>query len=151
MSLYHQLNEWGKKHQPKWLVVIRVALGLCLFVKGIQFIQNSTLISQMISGSSFQNFTWLQTVIPWLHLLGGVLIIIGLFTRLATLIQVPILLGAVFFVNSKRGVFAGESDLLFSIIILLLLIFFLVEGGGPFSWDGAMRREKKDPNKYPAA
>ena len=151
MSLQHQLNEWGRKHQPKWLVVIRAALGLCLFIKGIQFIQNSTLIGQIISGSSLQQFTWLQTVIPWLHLLGGALIIIGLFTRIAVLIQIPILLGALFFVNSNKGVFAGQSDLLFSIIVLLLLIFFLFEGGGPFSWDRTLRREKKSPGKYPAS
>ncbi len=149
MSLQHQLNEWGRKHQPKWLVVLRAALGLCLFIKGIQFIQNTTMIGQIISGSSLQNFTWIQTVIPWLHLLGGFLIIIGLFTRIATLVQIPILIGAIFFVHSKKGIFAGESDLLFSIIILLLLIFFFIEGGGPFSWDKALRKERKEPDKYP--
>ena len=150
MSLQSQLNEWSNKHHPKWMIVLRVGLGLCLFIKGIQFIQNTTLIGQIISGSSLQNFTWLQTVIPWLHLLCGVMIIIGLFTRIASLVQIPILIGAIFFVHSKKGVFAGESDLLFSIVILLLLVIFLIEGGGPLSWDNSIRKEKRDHLKYPA-
>lgn len=144
MSLQSQLNKWSNNHHPKWLVVLRVGLGLCLFIKGIQFIQNTTLISQIISGSSFQKFIWLQTVIPWIHLLGAVFIIIGLFTRIAILFQIPILIGAIFFVHSRKGIFAGETDLLFSIVIFILLIVFLVEGGGPFSWDHSLHKEKRN-------
>ncbi len=143
MNLIKNLNEWSSQHHPKWLVVLRVVLGLLLFLKGIQFIQNSTLIGQMISESpSLQNFIKFQTVIPWLHLLGGLLIILGLFTRIASLVQVPILLAAIIFVNAKKGVFAGESDLLFSIVILILLIVFIIEGGGPFSLDNRRRKQK---------
>lgn len=136
MSYLHQIGEWGHTHNPKWLVVLRVVLGLCLFIKGFGFIQNSALLEQYLTQSFFgKNALWLVTVIPWIHLLGGTLIVIGLFTRLAALAQIPILLGAVFFVNSKRGIFAGESDLLFSIVILILLIFFLVEGARFLSLD----------------
>jgi len=71
------------------------------------------------------------------------MLIAGLFTRLSVLLQVPVLFGAVFFVNSKGSIFAGESDLLFSVIVLLLLLFFLIEGGGPFSLDNALRNNKK--------
>ncbi len=63
------------------------------------------------------------------------MIVIGLFTRIAALLQIPILIGAIIFVNTKSGVYSGESDLLFSIIVLVLLIFFLIEGGGPYSVD----------------
>ena len=44
MSLMHQMNEWSSKHHPKWLVVLRVVLGLCLLLKGLSFIQNSVLL-----------------------------------------------------------------------------------------------------------
>jgi uncharacterized membrane protein YphA (DoxX/SURF4 family) len=93
--------------------------------------------------SLVKNAAWLSTLIPWIHLLGGSLIIAGLFTRAAALIQIPILLGAVFFVNAKKGVFAGESDLLFSIIILVLLFFFLLEGGGRLSLDNYFAKSGK--------
>ena len=82
-----------------------------------------------------KSLSWLAYFIPWAHLFGGFLIVIGLFTRIAVILQIPILIGAIIFVNTKSGVYSGESDLLFSVIVLVLLLFFLVEGGGPYSVD----------------
>ena len=143
MQYLHKLNDWSIKHQPQWLVFVRVALGLCLLAKGISFIRNSTILQEIFTRSSIpQGLSWAASFIPWAHLFGGCMIVIGLFTRLAVLLQIPILIGAVFFINSNRNVFTGDSDLLFSIIILLLLIFFLVEGSGPFSFDNYLRKKK---------
>lgn len=136
MSAVHQLHANKASQHPRWLVVLRAGLGLSLFIKGIQFIYNSIVLDEIFAGSPFLNkFAWLGTVIPYIHLLGGTLILAGLFTRAACLIQIPILLGAVFFVNLKQGFFSGGTDLPFSIIILLFLCFFLVEGGGHISLD----------------
>ena len=136
MSLLQQINEWSVKHNPRWLVFVRVTLGISLFVKGFSFIRNNSILAKNITDTFLStNVDWLTTVIPSIHLLGGSMIIAGLFTRLAALIQIPILLGAVFIVNVKKGLLAPESDLLFSIIILVLLLFFLIEGGGRMSLD----------------
>ncbi len=144
MNYIHQLNEWSSTHNPRWLVTIRVALGLSLFVKGFSFIRNAGLLEGYISSTTFAaNISWLTTIIPWVHLLGGSLIIAGLFTRLAVLVQIPILLGAVIFVNAGKGIFAVESDLLFSVIVLVLLVFFLIEGGGRLSLDHYFNKSSK--------
>ena len=87
--------------------------------------------------------TWLPLLITWLHLLCGFLIIIGLFTRWASLIMIPILLGAIIFVNAPKGVFAADSEFGFSLVVLLMLIFFFIEGGGPISLDDYFRRNPK--------
>ena len=86
---------------------------------------------------------WLAIVITWLHLLGGFFIIIGLFTRLSTLLLIPVLLVAVLFVNLPRGIFAPGSEFGFSLAVLILLIVFFVEGGGPLSLDDYFRRNPK--------
>jgi putative oxidoreductase len=145
MGLMHQMDEWSSKHHPKWLVVLRVVLGLCLFLKGFDFIQNSVELTGFFSATSyFSKATWLNTAIPWIHLLGGSMIIVGLFTRLWSLVQIPILLGAILFVNTKTEIAAGESsNLMFPIIILILLVFFFVEGGGPISLDYYFKNYKK--------
>lgn len=136
MGAVHQLEAWSASHNPKWLVILRAGLGLCLFIKGIQFIHNSILLDEIFAGSVFlSRFSWLGTVIPYIHLLGGILILAGLFTRWACLVQLPIVVGAVVLVNMKQGFFSGGSDLVFSIVILLLLCFFLLEGGGQVSLD----------------
>ena len=152
MAIQRQIQEWSGKHHPKWLVVLRAGLGLSLFFKGIQFIQNSALIGQLVSDTWISgSVSILQTIIPWAHLLGGAMILVGLFTRLAVLIQLPILAGAIIFVHAKEGVFAGQGDLVFSIIVVVLLLFFLVEGGGSLSMDQAMRfpdrQQKNQLNK----
>jgi uncharacterized membrane protein YphA (DoxX/SURF4 family) len=141
MQYLHKLNDWSIKHQPQWLVFVRVALGLCLLARGISFIRNSTILQEIFTRSSIpQGLSWAASFIPWAHLFGGCMIVIGLFTRLAALLQLPILIGAIIFVNTRSGIYAGQSDLLFSIIVLVLLIFFLIEGGGPYSMDNYRKR-----------
>lgn len=136
MATVHQLETGSTRHYRKWLVALRVGLGLCLFIKAIQFIYNSNTLSDIFASSAFlQRFSWLGDAIPYIHLLGGTLILAGLFTRFACIIQIPILLGAIIFVNIHQGFLSGGADLPFSIIILLFLIFFFVEGAGFFSLD----------------
>ena len=128
MKLSQHFNLIDQKKRTSTFIILRVALGLSLLVKGIQFVQNNSIIRNVFSDSLIlQNYLWVQTFIPWLNLLGGVFIVIGLFTRFAALVQIPIITGAIIFVNSKHGIYEGESNVLFSIVLLLLLIFFVIQ------------------------
>ena len=145
MKLIERLNIIDNKDHPKWMLVIRVALGLSLIMKGIQFIQNNALLRAVFSESLIlQNYLWLQTCIPWINLLGGVFIVIGLFTRLAVLFQIPILVGAIFFVNAKQGIYQGQSNLFFSVVVLFFLLVFLIQGPGKTALDRAWRKKKEN-------
>ena len=135
MGTLQQIHRWSLTHHPRWLVVMRVTLGLCLFVKGIFFLVNTATLEELVKGSLVANRAdWLLIFITWSHLLGGFLIIIGLLTRWAVLVQIPILMGAIIFINTQRDAF-GAFELPFALMVLLLLIFFLIEGGGPISLD----------------
>jgi len=136
MLSLQRVNNWSLRHQPQWLVIVRIVLGLCLLAKGITFIRNSTILQEIFTNAAIpKGLAWMAYFIPWAHLFGGVMIVIGLFTRLAVLLQIPILIGAIIFVNTRSGVYSGQSDLLFSILVLALLIFFLIEGSGSYSVD----------------
>jgi uncharacterized membrane protein YphA (DoxX/SURF4 family) len=78
--------------------------------------------------------------IVFAHLVGGALIAAGLLTRLACLVQIPVLIGAVFFINSSAGILAPYDVLWLSVIVLLLLVFFLIAGSGPLSVDRQMKK-----------
>ena len=120
MKFTNKLSLIERNYHPRWMVIFRILLGLMLFIKGIQFIQNKSILQKIIEENQrLQEYFWLQTIIPCIHLLGGVFILIGLFTRLAVIAQLPIVIGAVFFVNTKKWVFAGESELGFSIMIII--------------------------------
>jgi uncharacterized membrane protein YphA (DoxX/SURF4 family) len=141
MGMLHQLEKWSTTHHPRWLVFLRVALGISLFFKGITFLSNSVRLESALTETGITEFnSWLPLVVTCLHLLCGFFIIIGLLTRWATLILIPVLFFAVIFVNAPRGVFAAESEFGFSLVILLLLIFFFVEGGGPLSLDNYFKK-----------
>ena len=73
--------------------------------------------------------------VTFAHILGGFFLTIGMFTRAACIIQIPILIGAIIFVNinATKDAFSPYSELFLSIIILLLLIYFLIIGNGPLS------------------
>ena len=135
MGTLQQIQQWSLTHHPRWLVVLRVALGICLFFKGIFFLVNTATLEELVKGSLVANRTdWLVIFITWSHLLGGFLMIIGLLTRWAAMLNIPILMGAIIFINTQRDAF-GAFELPFAFIVLLLLIFFLIEGGGPISLD----------------
>ncbi|OQP61466.1 hypothetical protein A3860_31555 [Niastella vici] len=135
MGTLQQIQQWSLTHHPRWLIVLRVALGICLFFKGIFFLVNTATLEELVKGSLVANRSdWLVIFITWSHLLGGFLMIIGLLTRWAALLNIPILMGAIIFINTQRDAF-GAFELPFAFIVLLLLIFFLIEGGGPISLD----------------
>ncbi len=142
--MLHQIEKWSTTHHPRWLVLPRIALGICLFLKGISFISNTVYLDSILAVTNLDTTgAWLPLIITWLHLLCGFLIIIGLFTRWATLLMIPILLGAVIFVNAPRGVFAAESEFGFSLAVLLMLIFFFIEGDGPLSLGDYFKKNPK--------
>ena len=132
-----RMGQWGDTHHPKWVDLLRIALGIFLCYKGFQFVQDmSTTLSLLSNNFSFGSFTLmlLGHYIAFAHLLGGALLIAGMLTRFACLIQIPILIGAIIFVNSSQGLWTAFSELWLSILVLLLLIYFLIIGNGPSSF-----------------
>lgn len=137
------ITEKTSVSQPRWLTLIRIALGLILFWKGISFIRDSSdlqLMLQRISiGAVHKNSEWIAFLIAYVNLLGGLFITVGLFTKTSCIVQIPILIGAVFFVNTRAGLNQSTSELVLSAIVLVLLIFFAIKGSGVLSADEYFR------------
>ncbi|MEP6513552.1 MAG: DoxX family membrane protein [Parafilimonas sp.] len=135
MNFLERVGQWGDSHHPKWLSIIRIALGLFLFYKGIDFLIHMSELIGMMKSTSFGVFSYVLAgqYVVFAHILGGILLALGLFTRFACLIQIPILLGAVIFVNTNKDLLRPYSALLVSILVLLLLFYFLIIGSGPLS------------------
>lgn len=127
---------------------MRILLGLVLIWKGVQFVNNIDLLTAQIDRYPFLTAMsfWLAHIIVFAHFVGGLFITLGLLTRVGVIANLPILIGAVFFVGSSTNLFAVHSEMILSLVVLFLLCFFLVEGSGPISVDEYMRRhpEKKE-------
>jgi len=133
MGTIKTLNKWANAHTYLPLDLLRVALGVFLFIKGIHFMANSQILIDLFK--PLQNMAGSMLIIHYVapaHFIGGILIAFGLLTRWAVIAQLPILIGAVI-IN-----FAGDmqaSNLIIASITLLICIFFLFYGSGKHSAD----------------
>ena len=113
--------------------LIRIYLGVGLAVRGILFLMDPTFIGNMLEGASGSGL-W-PRVIALGHLAGGVLLAVGLFTRLAAAIQVFPVLGAVIMLHLREDLASENQSLEFSALVLVMLIFFACFGSGEWSLD----------------
>lgn len=130
MKTFEKLERWSDQHHAAWMDVLRIVLGLILVVKGFMFIADTSVLVKALNdlfGIS-DGIVWAH-VIAILHLVTGFLIIIGLATRACCLIDIPLLLGAIFFLNSNTNNMNG-GEIILSVVVLLLLIFFFIKGSG---------------------
>lgn len=144
MSVVTKIEDWGNAHRPGWLDVLRIALGLFITYKGATFAANIESLEMSIKtvNMAYTGIALAHYVI-FAHILGGPLIAFGLLTRIMCFIQVPILLGAVVFVNYQDFMRAGDSlNFEVSLAVLVGLIVFMIFGAGKFSIDEKRRVEK---------
>jgi uncharacterized membrane protein YphA (DoxX/SURF4 family) len=145
MYILDRIDAWSERHHPKWIDVLRILLGLTLIYKGFYFISHTDTIVRMLQDTSlaFVAVSIAHYVVA-AHIMGGLLITIGLLTRVAILFQVPILLGAILFVNLPQGLLSFNSEMELSVLVLFLLVFFLIEGSGPLSVDEYIKKHPDD-------
>lgn len=132
MNLVQRVEHWGDAHHPQWLDIVRILFGAFLCYKGVDFLMNmGQMLGLLQNKMSFGSFSLMlmSNYVAFAHILGGILLIMGVLTRFACIIQIPILLGAIFFINTS--LYRPFSEVLLTIVVLLLLIVFLVVGNGP--------------------
>jgi uncharacterized membrane protein YphA (DoxX/SURF4 family) len=125
------------------LTILRIVLGIILIWKGIVFIQDTAQLKSMIEETGIGVFSQssgaLATVVSILSLLCGFFITVGLLTRISSIVQIPIVIVAIIFVNMKN-IERDGFELILTIIVLLLLILFAIKGSGSLSADEYFRR-----------
>jgi putative oxidoreductase len=146
MSVITNVERWGNSHRPGFLDFFRIILGLFITYKGLFFVTHMDEFEMTTSGINvyFAGLTVAHYVV-FAHILGGPLLAVGLFTRVVSVMQLPILIGAVFLVNYPKGFLSigQHMELWASILVLVGLIVFIVFGAGKFSIDAKRRRENE--------
>ena len=130
--------------------LLRIYLGIGLFIRGVVFISNSGAFMELVGGTQS---TWLTSIVlihyvALSHLVGGVMIAIGLFTRAAALVQIPVLAGAVFFIHVQGGLIGSAQSLEFSALVLFLLVLLFLWGSGRLSVDRHILEQPEDAELY---
>lgn len=140
MNSVKELNKWANTHTYLPIDLLRVALGIFLFTKGIFFITNIQYLADLISPiDKIGGGMFLIHYIAPAHMVGGIMIVFGLLTRWAIIAQLPVLIAAVI-IN-----FMGEmhsQNLLLALITLAICVFFLFYGSGKHSADYYFKMQK---------
>lgn len=140
MSNIKSLNKWANAHTYLSLDLVRIALGVFLFAKGVSFISDTAYLENLLSSiDKIGGGMFLIHYIVPAHMIGGIMIVFGLLTRWAIIAQLPILIGAVI-IN-----FMGEmniQNLFIALITLAICVFFMFYGSGKNSADYYFKMEK---------
>ena len=141
MNLWTQLNAYAARNRDLIFELIRIYLGLGLFAKGVYFAGHIGVVMSLLDGGAIDvTNVMLAHTIAMAHLAGGLLLAAGLLTRLAAAVQLPILVGAVFLVHLREGLFGVSQNLEFALLVLFLLVLTFAYGGGRWSADYFLAR-----------
>ncbi|MEM6328131.1 MAG: DoxX family membrane protein [Bacteroidota bacterium] len=133
-----RLNTWADTHRDIALDLVRIYLGLGLFFRGIVFLNDSSTFFDLAGGDAFAA-AGVALYVGLAHLGGGLLLALGLLTRVAALLQIPVLLGATFLIHLPESLLTANQSFAFSALVLALLSLYAVWGGGRWSLDRAVK------------
>lgn len=152
MPTNNQLSAWLDEHRESAFALLRVFLGLALVVRGVLFIVDDSAYIALLDAPASSAFASaaLMHYVALSHLAGGALLTIGLVTRIAALVQVPILAGAVFVVHLGDGLGAASQSLELAALVLVLLVVYTIAGGGAWSVDAYLARPAEPEEAVPA-
>ncbi len=133
-----------KHHNPSLaLDLVRIYLGAALAVRGVLFVIDSSILLEFASTPErdwFLPAAIMHYIIP-AHLVGGIMLAVGFLTRIAALVQIPVIAGAVFLVHLEEGLLASGQSLELSALVLVLLLVILFSGAGKLSLDYMISRQ----------
>ncbi|NPD14859.1 DoxX family protein [Xinfangfangia sp. D13-10-4-6] len=118
--------------------LLRVVAGGLLISHGWPKIQSPFGLTEMIAGSGLPFASFFSLGVSAIEFFGGILLVLGLFTRLASLGALIVLLNTVYFhwVVFQEG-FQGAE---YSVLWATVAFFFLIRGGNAHSVDAKLAR-----------
>jgi putative oxidoreductase len=132
-KIYDAVNEYAEP-------ILRIALGAILIPHGLQklfgafggmgFAGNAAMFDRI----GFTPGIFWGTLVGCTELIGGTLLVLGLFTRFAAAAVVIFMIVGVKFTSAK-GFFWTQGGSEYALLIGFCALFFLIRGGGAWSLD----------------
>src|SRR4051812_20733149 len=143
MNTSTRMRIWVETHSDIVWDLVRIYLGIGLFLKAIFYLTHRDYLQQLMdqTGTAWFAPAIVAHYIILAHLLGGLLLTLGLLTRVAALLQIPILFAAVFYIYLPKAMFLEpRQNLEFSALVLFLLLLMAGFGAGRWSLDHYLAR-----------
>ena len=117
--------DWARKNSDYFFFVFRVFVGLFFAIHGAM---KFGLIGKMnIAGvaTAMGLPLWLMIIVAIIELVGGLMILLGLFTRVAATFTAIDMIGAIIYAHIPKGILTGEL----AIIYLMTFLVLISQGG----------------------
>ena len=117
-----------EKYKGESLFLLRLVLAFIFLWHGIPKAFNIEMAMSKFVSMGFPGF--LGPIIGWVEVIGGILLLVGMYTKLTSLILGIVIAVAIIFVHLQNGVTAGiERDLMIVVGFIVLAAF----GPGKFA------------------
>jgi putative oxidoreductase len=132
---------------PVTYALLRAGLGIILIPHGMQKLFGSfggmglngfAALFDKLGYSPGMFWTW---VVGGTEFIGGILLVLGLFTRISAAAQVIFMINAIWFTANSAGFFWTKGGMEYPLLIGLTALYVLARGGGPYSLDRRIGRE----------
>ena len=135
------ISRWADANRTAALDLIRIYLGVGLLVRGVLFLAEPSAYRSLLPGGAESPFASLAIMhyVGLSHVAGGLFLTLGLGTRIAALVQIPVLAGAALLVHLP-GSGPFSQSFAFAAFVAALLAVIAVWGGGRWSLDRAVQR-----------
>ncbi len=153
------LEKWMSNQTNLALLIIRLTLGIIFFAHGGQKLFG------LFGGSGIQGtveaFTNMEIMLPaltarlvaFIEFFGGIALILGFFTREASILIILVMLGAIWTVHWQNGFFITNDGFEYNFVLIGACLALLFSGGGAASIDSIVFPKAKwtfvkDPSKF---
>lgn len=136
------LSTWA----PRLLSLTRIVLAFTFTAHGTQKLFAFPLVEGKEEAAlfSFMGFTGL------LELVGGLLLLVGLFTRPVAFVLSGTMAVAYFLAHAPQGFWPIVNKGELAVVYCWIFLYFAAAGGGPWSLDALLRRERSESERTAA-
>lgn len=122
------------------LLIGRLLLGAVLIAHGWQKVTDLEGTQKMFDGVGVPLPDAVAVFAAAVELGGGIALLLGAFTALASLLVIVVMAGAAAFVHLEKGLFAKDGGWELVGVIAVACLFLMAHGAGQLSVDGLLRR-----------
>jgi putative oxidoreductase len=127
----------GEKWQEEAYLALRVVTGLVFFIHGYMkvFTMGVDGVTGFFASVGIPFAGLMALLVSYGELLGGLALILGLFTHWVAKLNVIIMIGAIYFVHLANGYSAGNGGYEYALLILVANVVINSFGAGKYSLD----------------
>lgn len=121
--------------------VLRVVTGIIFALHGYQKLEGGLpMVAGMLEGMGFPAPMLFAVLLIAAELGGGILLILGLFTRASAKVLAIVSVVALFVVHLPNGFFMATGGYEYILLLLAASVSLMLSGGGKWSLDGKLSK-----------